>query len=105
MTREEIVADAEAADVECQCAADLVLEAADGVAAVAAGLAAERPDLAAELDRYAAQALQACTFRDMVGQRLARIAGRAPSSDPLALGPVSGGQALDQAEVDALLNS
>lgn len=105
MTSEEIVADADAADVEIQCAADLVLDAADGVSAVAAMLATERPEIAARLDRYVAQVLQACAFRDMVGQRLARIAGRTASGDPLANGPVNGDEALDQAAVDALLET
>lgn len=103
MTREEIVSDALAADAACEHAAESVIATADGLASLAADLAKDRPDVSAALDRYVAELLQACAFRDLVGQRLARMAGKSPAHDPLARGPVNGAGALGQATVDALL--
>lgn len=63
-----------------------------------------------EIRRECTAIMEACAWQDIVGQRLARVAGSVPlshgitpSGDPLLNGPASPGSGLTQQDVEKLL--
>src|ERR1700744_2857395 len=94
-----------AMQAELADAADTILGAAE---TILAGL--DRAGTgAAELRQHCHAAIQACAFRDLVGQRIAKLSGWidgevAQDADPLLNGPATHGHGLDQAGADALFS-
>lgn len=100
MTSDSVAEDARLADAELQQAADVILAAAEAIEHAVEALHASAPVEASRIRDQTARIYEACMFRDIVGQRLTRMAG-GRSADPLAQGPEA--SPIDQARVDAML--
>jgi hypothetical protein len=98
---------------ELEQATDSILSAADQGARAIRRARSGEPAALSELEGVFCAILEACTFQDLVGQRLSQledllgdaVTNPALAVDPLLNGPAAAGQGLDQAAADGLMRT